>query len=399
MIKLNSSKAAASDLMEAMRGEDEAAISQAFEKFAESVAADVAGEFRSAVAQHDEQVLAQRGFRMLTSEETEYYQHVIDALRSDVPQQAFATIPEKMMPVTIFDQVLKDIEQAHPLLAKLNIVNTQYLTRWLRNKHTAQAAAWGEIDSTITQEITSAFEVIEITQGKLSAYAVLTRDMLELGPRFLDGYVRTVLGEAIAYGFEYGAVKGIGIKGEPIGMIKDIHTGVNVNQTTGYPDKTATAVTAITPTTWGALVASLAKDENQREKNVNMLANGNLCLIVNNTDYLTKVVPAVRVMGTDGIYRDSFPIPTEVVVSNQVPSGKAILALMDEYQMFVGGNRGIEYSDEFAFLEDKRYFKIVSYAYGRAEDNTSAAYLDISGLQPAVVPVSVQGTVTTHAAQ
>ena len=61
-----------------------------------------------------------------------------------------------------------------------------------------QTAVWGEINSQITQEITSAFRTIELTQCKLSAYAVIEKDMLDLGPQFLDNYIRTFLKEALA---------------------------------------------------------------------------------------------------------------------------------------------------------------------------------------------------------
>lgn len=398
MIKLNQNIAEQSAaLMQALKGEDEKAVQAAFEAYASAIADDVATQYKEAIAAHDDAVLAQRGFRQLTSAERGYYEKVIDALKSSTPKQAFAAIPDDAMPTTIFEEVLKDIEENHALLGIVGIQNVGAITRWVRNKHTRQLAAWGELNEAITKEITSAFEVIEVRQSKLSAFALVSRDMLELGPVWLDGYVQTVLGEAIACALESGIVSGTGIKGEPIGMIRDIHNGVSVDTSTGYPSKSATAVTDFTPATYGALVAQLATDENGKQKQADLTNDQNLVLICNNTTYLKKVMPATRVMGLDGVYRDSFPVPTATVISNAVDDDKAILALADEYMLFVGGNRGVEYSDDFKFLDDQRAFKIVNYAYGRCEDNTSAVLLDLSKIEAAEVPVKVNGKVATVA--
>ena len=63
--------------------------------------------------------------------------------------------------------------------------------------------------------------------------------------------------------------------------------------------------------------------------------------------------------------------------------------LPNEYFMGMGGSKNgvIEYSDEYKFLEDQRVFKVKQYGAGRAFDNTSALYLDISGLKPAYITV------------
>jgi hypothetical protein len=65
--------------------------------------------------------------------------------------------------------------------------------------------------------------------------------------------------------------------------------------------------------------------------------------------------------------------------------------------MGMGGSKNgvIEYSDEYKFLEDQRVFKVKQYGAGRAFDNTSALYLDISGLSPAYITVrNYEETVT-----
>ena len=65
--------------------------------------------------------------------------------------------------------------------------------------------------------------------------------------------------------------------------------------------------------------------------------------------------------------------------------------------MFVGGDRGIEYSDDFKFLDDQRVFKVVTYANGIAYDDTTALVLDLSKLEPQYLNVTVKGEVKTKA--
>jgi hypothetical protein len=94
-----------------------------------------------------------------------------------------------------------------------------------------------------------------------------------------------------------------------------------------------------------------------------------------------------------------FPFPTEVIVTNELTDGEAAIGLLEEYNALAGAERNgvIEFSDEFKFLDDVRYFKMVQYATGRAFDNTSFILLDISKLEPTYPTVNaiVSGTLET----
>jgi hypothetical protein len=406
-INLNGpARQAAANLAIAFQGDDTHAVEEAFVEMQTAIYESVREEYEAAIASNDRAILAQRGFRQLTTEETEYYTKIINALRSNNPRQAFAnimgdpddtsvktnTIPDKMMPETIFNEILDNITESHPLLALIKPKNVGYITTWLRNKHTRQLAVWGEIETDIAGEIKSAFEVVSVRQGRLTCFMLIHRDTLALGPIFLDGYMRTVLAEAMACGMERGICTGKGVGGEPVGFDRDIHTGVSINETTGYPRKTAVAVTSFEPVEWGAVVARLAKDEKGHVKR----SVAGLTLVCNLNDYLTKVMPATTALTTDGRYvNDLFPIATRVVTAEIISDGEALLILPDEYDLLVGGTRGIEYSDEYKFLEDQRATKMVTYAFGKAKDNNSGLLLDISGLEPGYVNVKVKGTVKT----
>ena len=138
-------------------------IQAAFDQFGQAIAATIQAEYES--ANGDRAILAQRGFRVLTSEETRYYEQIIKAGKSSNPVQTYAgLLDDKVMPNTVIEDVYRDLTQEHPLLGAINFQSVEYLTRWILNDHSVQTAVWGAVNSQITQQITSAFRTVEITQ-------------------------------------------------------------------------------------------------------------------------------------------------------------------------------------------------------------------------------------------
>ena len=394
MFEITQNKQVFNDIVQAMKAGDEKAAQVAWEAFHNSIVANVKKDFADIQESNDAVILAQRGYRQLTEKENKWYQKVIEALRSSNPKQAFVNIisspnEEDVMPTTIIEDVYKNLKETHPLLGAIDFQYVGYITKWILNDHSVQKAVWGTINSEIVKEITSAFKTVNINQSKLSAYALIENDMLDLGPTFLDGYIRACLEEALAAGLIFGIVDGTG-KDEPIGLTRDIHEGVDVSSSTGYPRKTAETVKDFTPKNYGALVAKMAVNEAGKPKNFAEVA-----LVCNLVDYLTKVMPASTVLTPNGTYaRDLFPFPTKVYVDNVLNTGEAVLFIPGEYSCFMGGQKNgiIEVSEENKFLEDQTVFKIKQHGTGRAMDNTSALLLDISGLEPAYIAVKEVAT-------
>ena len=419
---------AAADLQQIFMSEnpDATAVEAAFDQFGQAIAASVLADYQS--ANGDKVILAQRGFRQLTTEETKYYNAVIEAGKSRTPVQTYAGLMEdKVMPNTIIEDVYKGLVQEHPLLGAINFQSVSYLTRWILNDHSVQAAAWGAVNSQITQQIVSAFRVVEITQCKLSAYAVIEKDMLDLGPSFLDNYIRTFLKEALATALENAIVSGTG-KNMPLGFDRDIHHGVSTSDG-AYPQKTAVALNSFMPKDYGDVLAKLAVTEvwytadatgNVTPASTAANTDGSaksgytkhgggtrdfdrVTLICNMVDYLRKVMPATTVLNSAGVFTTNiFPFPTDVVRSSAVPTGKAIICLPKEYFMGVGTSKDgtLEFTDDRYFLEDQRVFKIKMHAMGTPYDDTVAVLVDISDLEEAFIyikaaDVNVTTEVTT----
>lgn len=364
-----------------MSGEEEN-IKKAFEDFGNSVADMIREDAAEAV--NDDQVLASRGYKQLTAEEKKFWNGVIKAAKSENPKQEFVAITalpskEGFWPETIFEDVFKGLVEERPLLSKLSFVNTQYITKWIRNNHTTQKAAWGKITSAVTKEIESAFEIVDVTLNKLSAYVAISMDMLDLGPAFLHQYIVTVLKEALGGALEEGFVSGNGIN-KPVGLICD-YDADKFNGSTGYPKKAAVAIKSFAPEVYGPVLAELAEDEKGRMRNFSEVT-----LLCNMKDYLGKIMPATTALMSNGTYaKNLFPFPTDPIIVNSLGSGEAILCLPEEYFCAIGytGKDGVlQFSDEYKFLEDMRVFKIKTHCTGIPFDNTIAIVLDITDLEP-----------------
>ena len=383
------------EMLAAMKSGDDEQIVKAWQGLCASIAEKVKADAAELQDTQDSAALMQRGYRQLTSKEKKFYSKLIEAGKSATPKQAFVDIlgtdtEEDIMPTTIIEDVYKHLKDEYPLLKAINFQYTGFNTKWILNNHAAQTAVWGEITDEIVKEITSAFKVVNINQFKLSAYVIIEIGMLDLGAVFLDGYIRAVLAEAMMSGLEIAIVGGNGLK-QPIGLIKDLNG--DVSQTTGYPDKTPEVVKDFTPKSYGALIAKLAKTESGKKRKF-----ASVNLICNQTDYLMKIMPATTLLNANGHYVNNvFPFATNVIVSNAVEDGKAVMFIDGEYFLGAGGSKNgvIEYSDEYKFLEDQRVFKVKQYATGRAFDNTSALYLDISDLEEAYITVKEKADTVT----
>lgn len=379
------------NLSMAMKENNEEALAQAFTEFADSVQQNVLDEFREYQQTADTNILTQRGVRQLTSKEKTFYQGVINAMKSSDVRQAFTGLPTAF-PETVIDNVIADIRQSHPLLDIINFMNTAALTKIIVNKKGMQLAKWGALGSAISKELEGAIGKIDLTLCKLTAFMPISKDMLEVGPEWIDRYVRETLSEAIALALETAIVTGTG-KDEPIGMDRDVSDDVSVSGGV-YPKKSAKAITDLSPKTYGAILKELSKGPNDKNRVIN-----SVILVVNPADYFEKIMPATTVRTTDGSWnRDVFPFPTTLIQSSAVTVGEAIIGIADKYFMGIGaGTSGgrIEYSDEYKFLDDERVYITKLYGNGRALDDNAFKLLNISGMEAAVLEVAVTNVVKT----
>lgn len=379
------------NFLAAINSADEEALAECLASFSESLQSALMEEAET--GRNDNAVLASRGVRVLTSQETKYYQELAAAMSASDARMALTKL-NVVMPETIIDAVMEDIASEFPLLDAIDFRNTTAITKWLYNTQGTQQATWDVLGTNISTELSGAFGEIDLTQCKLTAYMSVGKDFLALGPAWLDRYIRAILAEANGLALENAIVDGDGAK-KPIGMTRDLTQGTTSSNVTTYSRKTAIKVTTLDPASYGAILAKLAKSPSGRNRVVK-----EVILVVNPDDYLTKIMPATTIMTPQGTYMsDVLPFPTKVIQSTGVPAGYAVVGLGNRYFAGMGTGRDgvIEYSDHVQFLEDARVYTTHLYGNGQPLDNNAFQYLDISALEAPAASVKVKGTVTTKA--
>lgn len=370
-------------MQKAIKDGDTDGFYQAFDQMLECIQGELRQEYDTRMGEMqqemDSRILAARGVRQLTAKERDYFQKVISAMKSEDPKQALANV-DVVMPETVIDSVFEDLSTNHPLLSAINFIPATGRVRLLVNTNGHQEALWGELCDEIVRELLAGFKEVDSGLMKLTAFLPVCKASLDLGPEWLDRFVRETLYEALAAGLEVGIAVGTGNK-MPIGMNRQVGDGVSVKGGV-YPEKTKISVTDLSPDTVGNLLSLLAVDTNGKSRTVR-----DVLFIVNPQDYYQKVMPATTFLTPNGTYvNDVMPYPMKVIPSGALDRGNAILGLGYRYFAAVGTDKAgrIEYSDHYQFLEDNRVYLIKAYANGRAKDDNAFLYLDISGLRPAV---------------
>lgn len=314
---------------------------------------------------NDNMIMTSRGAKLLTSEEIKYYNKLSEAMKTN---QSISDI-DVVMPTTVIDRVFEDLEAQHPLLSKINFQNVTGMVEIIVRTGDVTPAWWGKLTDEIKKELESGFEKKTVNLYKLSAFLPICKAHLDLGPAWLDSFIRRFIVEALSLGLEAGIVTGTG-KDQPIGMNRDLEGAVKEGV---YPEKAAIAIKDLSPATMGALAAELT-NEGKR-------AVTKLLMVVNPIDYLTKIFPATTVLNANGTYVNNvLPFPTDVVQCAKVATGKAIVGLASKYFMGLGSTKKIENSDEYHFLEDERVYIGKLYGNGFPVDNNSFLNVDISAI-------------------
>ena len=378
---LKSVTAASDQLMKAFKDGNEESFSAAMVSLSKEIQDKILEE--ATAKNQDQLVLMNRGQRVLTTQETKFYNEVVN-------NEGFAGV-EELVPATVFERVFEDLEQSHPLLQKITFVNTTGVTEWIVSRG-VNPAWWGKLCEAVKKVLDNGFDVINMKQFKLSGYIPVCKAMLDLGPVWLDRYVRTVLVESLRIALEQAIVDGTG-KDMPVGMMRDMS-----KQTSGeYAEKIAEPITALDAATMGSLMARLSKFniegvDDPIYRNVNP---SDVVLIVNPTDYWSKVFPAKTVLTANGEYVQVLPVPVSDLQSTAVPEGKAVIGVASDYFMGVGSTLKIEASDEYHFVEDERIYLAKQYANGQPKRNDSFIVLDISALGTTTTTTKPTTTTTT----
>lgn len=364
-------------LAASIRENNEEGVKDAMNSFQDFMTESIMAEAKGVLGSVDNAVLSNRGVRQLTSAENKFYKDFIANAKNQVQEGSVITGINDVLPETVIESVFEDLRANHPLLDVINFVNTSAITKMVVNKQGEQQATWDALNEPITKQLTGAIEIMTMTLCKLTAYMYVTMDMLDLGPAWIDRYVRETMSEALATALEVGIVDGDGVD-KPIGFTRNFKGAFE--QETGYARKQALTIPDFGKETYGLLLSKLSVDGNSGRTR----AVSEVILVCNPADYFSKVMPVTTMLTPNGTYINNvFPFPTRVIQSVGVPSGMAVIGLAKKYFMGLGNAKGgkLEHSDEHKFIEDLRTYKIKLYGNGKPLDMNAFLLLDISGVQ------------------
>ena len=342
---------------------------EAYENYFNALQTEVSSAIKSQVNDEmlDRSILQQRGQNVLTSEETKFFNAaVIDGGFKD----------DTILPETTQERVFEDLVKAHPLLDVLGLQDLGAVTKFIYSDAT-KAYAWKEIFGDISGQVNAAFRSEKIGQLKLTAFAVIPNDMLELGPIWIERYVRTLLVESYSVGLEYGFVNGRGsTQSEPVGLMK------NVNADTGaVTDKTSSGTLTFTPSEYGEVVAgelyNVVKALSTNAKDESRKIGGKVVMVVNPIDAI-GVQFRNTIQTSNGQWVTALPYNIQVVESEEIPVGKALFFVKGEYIAVIAGGYKLKKFDQTFAMEDATLYTIKQFANGKPKDNKAALLYDLA---------------------
>lgn len=347
--------------------EQKTALNDMLGALANDVKSDIMTNVHSAIG--DNSVLQARGQNVLTNEETKFFNAVIE-------EGGFKDTDT--LPVTTQERVFEDIKEDHPLLNHLGIQNLGAVTEFIYGDPEGMAV-WGPLFGEIKGQLNATFRKEKIEQLKLTAFIPIAKDMLKLGPAWVERYVRTIIVEAMKVGLEKGYVTGRGhTQHEPIGLLK------NVDKETGaVTDKTSAGTLTFKPgrTTINELkgvmeklsIRVAGKDDEEKFRNV----AGKVVMVSNPFDSF-GIQGNATTQNANGVYVTSLPYNPFQTTSIFVPQGKLLFFVKGEYIAAIGGEMDTKRYTETLALEDADVFIAKQFATGKAKDNNAAQVYDLA---------------------
>lgn len=323
----------------------------------------------------DRAVLQSRGQNVLTNEETKFFNVVVET---------GGFTDDSILPVTTQERVFEDLVEAHPLLDAIGLQNLGAVTRYITSDPT-KAYAWGPLFGEIKGQVNAAFGEETITSLKLTAFAVVPNDMLELGPVWIERFTRTLLVESYSVGLEYGFVNGKGpTSNEPVGLLKDV-SGVGA-----VTDKTSSGTLTFEPSVNGEIVAgelygvvaALSVDEKLKNRKV----LNKIVMVVNPIDAIA-VQARNTIQTANGQWVTAFPYNIQVVESEEIPVKKALFFVKGEYIANLAGGYQLKKFDQTLAIEDATLYTIKQFANGKPKDNKAALLYDLDIKFTPAVPI------------
>lgn len=315
------------------------------------------------------------GLRSLTAEEKQW----IDRAIKQEDTSSLTGNEIDYLPETTVSYIFEDLKTAHPLFQYIDWAPAG-VQKWFLSERSGKAT-WGKLTRAIIDKIEAGIKTLDLEVNSLSAFMFVPKAIINMGYKWIDRFVRTVLLEVNEEGLETGIIAGNG-NDAPIGLLKDLEGSV---QSGVYPDKTPVAITDLGPDSFGKSVLPTLNREGKR--NIDTIV-----IIANQNELDTKIYKATHVLGFNGYVKADNYKNFVYVASPDVPENKAIAYIPNKYTAGIS-RMGIDYSDHYKFLEQLRTYTVLTYGNGRLKSNDDAVVLDITNLEPLKPIVKTEATV------
>ena len=315
------------------------------------------------------------GLRSLTAEEKQW----IDRAIKQEDTSSLTGNEIDYLPETTVSYIFEDLKTEHPLFQYIDWAPAG-VQKWFLSERSGKAT-WGKLTRAIVDQIEAGLKTLDLEVNSLSAFMFVPKAIINMGYKWIDRFVRTVLLEVNEEGLETGIIAGNG-NDAPIGLLKDLEGSV---QSGVYPDKTPVEITDLGPDSFGKSVLPTLNRGGKR--NVDTIV-----IIANQNELDTKIYKATHVLGFNGYVKADNYKNFVYVANPDVPENKAIAYIPNKYTAGIS-RMGIDYSDHYKFLEQLRTYTVLTYGNGRLKSNDDAVVLDITNLEPLKPIVKTEATV------
>lgn len=317
----------------------------------------------------DNNVLQSRGQNVLTSDERKFFNEVID-------EGGFTD--DSILPETTQERVFEDVEKEHPLLKEIGIQNLGAITEFIFSDPEF-AYAWGPLFGEIDGKLNTAFRKEKIEQLKLTAFLPISKDMLKLGPVWIERYVRTVIKEAMKIGLEYGYVSGKGpSKNEPIGLLKEVSSEGAVTDKKSAGELTFKPGRKTINELKGVMKKLAEKLDKDGEASDEPRSIAGKVVMVTNPFDTFDIKANATTLNSHGVYVTNLPFNPIQTESVFIPEGKVLFFVKGEYLAAVGGEMDVKRYKETLAMDDADLYIAKQFATGKPKDNNAAQVYDLN---------------------
>ena len=225
-------------------------------------------------------------------------------------------------------------------------------------------------------EISTAFTESTVGQLKLTSFAAIPNDIQELGPIWIERYVRALLSESYSFGLEFGFVKGGGpVAKQPIGLTK------NVDPVNGaVTNKTSSGTLTFAPSQYGEVVAgelyNVVKALSVDAEDKSIKVNNKVVMVVNPVDEIA-VQMRNTIQTANGQWVTALPYNIKLVPSEEMAVGKALFFVKGRYNARLVGGIKVKKFDQTLAIEDATLYTLKQFANGEPKDNKAALLYDL----------------------